>query len=205
MLQTLLHWIERENRSLVIGISGHDAAGKTTFTKQLAEQLSGEVEVLNTDTYIMSANIRNYTIVPFTYDGASYTSKMTACHPGAHYVAALERDIAMRKSDETKTKINPYYAQHDLPQERRITIVEGMTVAFANAELFDVRLYFYTDRETAFERRASSGENGDELKASYDNDRMQYELFMHPYSEQFDVVMKSTIDQPWIVEKNMLV
>ena len=207
----MLDWIERENRSLVIGISGHGAAGKTTFTEQLVERLPFDVNVLNTDPYIVSSDIRKYTMMPYTYEGVAYTSKMTACHPAAHFIPALERDIAMLHNGLDVMTIDAHYAPSErLHRKHRITIVEGMSVAFAHADLFDVRLYFYTDSETEFHRRASRditerGMKLDYLKASHNDRRMQYELFMHPYSEQFDVVVKSTIAQPWIVEKNTLV
>ncbi|GED70359.1 hypothetical protein BRE01_40610 [Brevibacillus reuszeri] len=39
------------------------------------------------------------------------------------------------------------------------------------------------------------------LKQSHDERRIQYEIFMHPYSENFDIIVKSAKEASYI-EKN---
>ena len=40
------------------------------------------------------------------------------------------------------------------------------------------------------------------LKQSHTDRRMQYEVFMHPYNQNFDIIIKSTQTEPTIIEKN---
>lgn len=81
---------------------------------------------------------------------------MTACHPGAHFTSALERDIQMIKDSLDIYTLGTHYVNSKLiPSQNKITIIEGMTVAFTNLNLFDLKIYLYTDGETEFIRRSS--------------------------------------------------
>ena len=59
---------------------------------------------------------------------------------------------------------------------------------------------------TEFSRRSSRditerGIDIDYLKQSHEERRIQYEVFMHPYSQNFDIIIKSS-DEQFYVEKN---
>ena len=87
-----------------------------------------------------------------------------------------------------------------------MTIVEGMSVAFINPDVFDLKIYFYTDGETELTRRSSRdiAERGTDinyLKQSHEERRIQYEVFMHPYSQHFDIIIKN-YDEAIYLEKN---
>ncbi|MFD1031548.1 uridine kinase family protein [Metaplanococcus flavidus] len=207
LTEEIVNWIESKDKRLVIGVSGHGAAGKTSFTQKLLERLGGHgVNCLNTDPYIVSSDIRKHSAIEYTYANIAHHYKMTACHPAAHHIGALERDVRMAKDVLDFYTLGTHYRKSELiSSANRLTIVEGMSAAFIDPELFDLRIYFYTDGETEFERRSSRditerGADLNYLKASHDQRRIQYELFMHPYSRHFDIVVKSAADCE-IVEK----
>ncbi|MEH7219513.1 phosphoribulokinase, partial [Bacillus toyonensis] len=94
LLQEIINWISRTNEQVVIGVSGHGAAGKTTFANMLVDLLDqNEVNYINTDPYIVSSDIRKHAIIDYTYQNENHHYKMTACHPSAHHLSALERDV----------------------------------------------------------------------------------------------------------------
>lgn len=203
----LIQWIESTDKNILIGVSGHGAAGKTTFTGKLLERLGSEnVNCLNTDPYIVSSGIRKNAAIDYTYNGVNHRYKMTACHPEAHHLGVLERDVRMAKDGLDFYTIDvPYLENKLISSGNKLTIVEGMSAAFIDPELFDLKIYFYTDSETEFARRSSRdiAERGMELghlKASHGQRRIQYELFMHPYSGNFDIVIKTEAERQ-IVEK----
>ena len=212
MMIDLIHkikaWVQNSDEKLIIGISGHGAAGKTTFAQLLMKALESDVNFLNTDPYIVDSAIRKYADIDFTYNEIPYRSKMTACHPAAHNISSLERDICMLKNDMDLLTIDTHYSPSEiLSSQNKLTIVEGMCVAFTNPKLFDLLIYFYTDGETEFKRRSvrdvkERGMDMEYLKQSHDDRRMQYEIFMHPYSQNFDIIIKSTQPMPMIIEKN---
>lgn len=210
LLQDLINWISMTDEKIVIGISGHGAAGKTTFATMLANLLNqNQVNYINTDPYIVSSNIRKHAIIHYTYQNQIHHYKMTACHPSAHHLAALERDIQMVRAGLDFYTIDTHHMKSELiSSKNRVTIVEGMSVAFINPDLFDLKMYFYTDGETELRRRSSRdiverGADINNIRQSHEERRIQYEVFMHPYSQSFDIIIKNS-DETICLEKNSL-
>ncbi|MGA3599521.1 uridine kinase family protein [Lysinibacillus agricola] len=208
ILQEILNWIKLNDKRIIIGISGHGAAGKTTFANKLVNCLNqNEVNYMNTDPYIVSSDIRKQTIIDYTYQNENHCFKMTACHPAAHHLPSLERDIQMVREGLDLLTIDTHYMKSALISSKtKVTIVEGMSVAFINPKLFDLKIYFYTDSETELIRRSGRdvlerGTDINYLKQSHEERRIQYELFMHSYSQQFDIIFK-TSDEVVCLEKN---
>lgn len=207
-MKEINHWISQSDQRIIIGISGHGAAGKTTFAKELIKQLN-DVNYMNTDPYIVSSEVRRNTMINYTYYSKNYRYKMTACHPSAHHLPSLERDVRMVRNGLDLFTIDTHYAESVLlSSNSRVTIIEGMSVAFIDPNLFDLKLYFYTDEETEFLRRSARdvkerGLDINYLKASHEQRRIQYEVFMHPFSHSFDVIVKTSQGEQ-IVEKNAL-
>ncbi|WP_223554048.1 MULTISPECIES: uridine kinase family protein [Lysinibacillus] len=210
ILQEIVNWIKMNDKRIIIGISGHGAAGKTTFANKFVNCLhQNEVNYMNTDPYIVSSDIRKQTIIDYTYQNENHCFKMTACHPAAHHLPSLERDIQMVREGLDLLTIDTHYMKSTLISSKtKVTIVEGMSVAFINPELFDLKIYFYTDSETELIRRLGRdvlerGTDINYLRQSHEERRIQYELFMHSYSQPFDIIFK-TSDEVVCLEKNLL-
>ncbi|HDR4363710.1 TPA: uridine kinase [Bacillus cereus] len=208
LLQEIINWLRMSDEQIVIGISGHGAAGKTTFANRLVNLLNqNEINYINTDPYIVSSDIRKYAVIQYTYQNENHRYKMTACHPAAHHLAALERDIQMVRAGLDFYTIDTHYMKSELiSSKNKITIVEGMSAAFINPDLFDLKIYFYTDGETELMRRSSRdiaerGADINYLSQSHEERRIQYEVFMHSYSQRFDIIIKTT-DETICLEKN---
>lgn len=208
LIHKIKAWVQNSDEKIIIGISGHGAAGKTTFVHRLMKEFGNDVNLLNTDPYIINSSVRKYAHIDYTYNEIAYRSKMTACHPAAHNIASLERDICMIKKYMDVLTIDTHYSPSViLSSQNKLTIVEGMCVAFTDSKLFDLLIYFYTDGKTEFERRSvrdvkERGMDIEYLKQSHDDRRMQYETFMHPYSKNFDIIIKHTQTEPILIEKN---
>lgn len=208
LLQEIKNWISQMNEHIIIGISGHGAAGKTMFANKLVTLLNRhEVNYINTDPYIVDSTIRKYASISYTYQERNHHFKMTACHPAAHHLPALERDIRMVIEGLDFYTMNTHYMKSKLiSSKNKVTIVEGMSVAFIKPELLDLKIYFYTDGETELLRRADRdiverGANINDLRQSHEERRIQYEVFMHPYSQRFDLIIKNS-DEIIQLEKN---
>lgn len=208
LLQEIINWLRMSDEKIVIGISGHGAAGKTTFANRLVNLLNqNEVNYINIDPYIVSSDIRKHAVIHYTYQNENHRYKMTACHPAAHHLAALERDIQMVRAGLDFYTIDTHYMKSKLiSSKNKVTIVEGMSAAFINPDLFDLKIYFYTDGETELMRRSSRdiAERGADisyLRQSHEERRIQYEVFMHSYSQRFDIIIK-TSDETICLEKN---
>lgn len=207
LTKNIREWVFKSEKPVIIGVSGHGAAGKTTFVSELIEQFEPhKVNYINTDPYIVDSTIRKKTIIQYTYENEPHSFKMTACHPGAHHLPSLERDVRMiREGVDFYTIDVPYLERTLISAQNQLTIVEGMSVAFLQPKYFDITIYFYTDGDTEFKRRSERdtnerGMNIDYLRQSHEERRIQYEVFMHPYREQFDVVINTT-NEGIVIEK----
>ncbi|MFC7372466.1 uridine kinase [Fictibacillus iocasae] len=209
LIQEIAEYIRSENRRLVIGISGHGASGKSTFAQKLINNLEqNTINFINTDIYIVDSYVRKHAFIDYEYENSQHREKMTACYPAAHHTFALERDVQMMRDGLDLYSIgSPYARSVLLSSEKKINIVEGMSVAFTNPELYDLRIYLYTDSETEYMRRSvrditERGMDPSFLKRTHNERRIQYELFMHPKHENFDLVIKNS-NEEFSVEKGL--
>jgi uridine kinase len=208
IINEIINLIKKENKRIIIGISGHGASGKTTFVNNLLK-LIGETNVnyINTDPYIIGSNIRKYTIINYEYKNKIHQDKMTACHPVAHNISILERDIHMlRDGIDFYTLGTPFSKSFLVSSQYKINIIEGMSVAFTDPSLYDLKIYLYTDEETELLRRSirdvsERGIDINYLNKFHEERRIQYELFMHPFHSNFDIVLKNT-NTNYFVEKS---
>ena len=120
ILKDILNWVMKADKRIVIGISGHGAAGKTTFAQKLIQTLEqDEVNYLNTDPYIVNSDIRKQTMLEYTYQNEHHRFKMTACHPAAHHLPSLERDVQMIRAGLDLMTIDTHYLRSTLISSKR--------------------------------------------------------------------------------------
>lgn len=207
ILHKIANFINSKDEKIIIGISGHGASGKTTFANNLIKILENEdVNYINTDPYIIGSQLRKYTLINYEYKNQHHQDKVTACHPAAHNIYALERDVQMVRESLDFYTIGTNFTESKLiSSQNKVNIIEGMTVAFTDPNLYDLKVYFYTDGETELARRSirdvsERGADINYLRKSHEMRRIQYELFMHPYHRNFDVVLKNS-NEDYFLEK----
>ena len=178
-----------------LGIYGHGASGKSTFTQELYQELDfKKVNLLETDPYITSE--RHLVVPKETPD-----QKVTACLPVAHELASLQRDIlALQAGMDVLTIEEPWKASEVLSGAKPILIVEGMSVGFLPKELFDKTICFYTDEETELKRRLARDttvRNGDAsfILASQQMRRMQYLQYYKETESRADILVDQSDDK----------
>jgi len=211
ILHKIANSIRTKDKRVTIGISGHGASGKTTFANNLMNILGQDcVNYINTDPYIIGSQLRKYALINYEYNNEIHHDKMTACHPAAHNTFALERDIRMMRDGLDLYTIGTNYSKSKLlSSQNNINIIEGMSVSFTDPNLYDLKVYLYTDGETELIRRGirDTSERGADinyLRKSHEMRRIQYELFMHPYHQNFDIVLKNS-NERFILEKDNLI
>ncbi|WP_391122462.1 uridine kinase [Psychrobacillus sp. L3] len=208
VLHKIANLVNGKDEKIIIGISGHGASGKTTLAHNLIKLLGHEdVNYINTDPYIIGSHLRKYTLINYEYKNQHHQDKMTACHPAAHNIYALERDIQMMRDALDFYTIGTNYTESRLfSAQNKVNIIEGMTVAFTDPNLYDLKVYLHTDGETELMRRgirhvSERGTDINYLRKSHEERRIQYDLFMHPYHQNFDIVLKNS-NESYILEKS---
>ena len=189
-----------ENRkSTVVRICGHGASGKTTFAKRLQKAYpAGQCQVIETDTYIISGEYSKDTFLQYELQNETGFHPITACHPARHELASLRRDLIMlQKGMDCLTPDFPWSPEKILRADCPVTIVEGISPTFLEAEFFDLSLFFHTDAETELQRRldrdtTQRGRQPDFILKTQARRRRQYELYMEPYKEEFDMIINQS-------------
>lgn len=129
--------------------------------------------------------------------------------PIRHELNSLTRDIKVLRNCGSITTIDkPWDAEKKLDGSRKVTIIEGMSTAFLEDFDFDLSVYLYTDSETELRRREKRdveerGRDLDALIKSQKHRRHQYDLFMHPLSEKFDVIVDYSNNEFKIIKSNL--
>lgn len=201
VIEEIVEFIKRSNHQIMIRIGGHGGSGKSTFCQELIQCLDPkDYNLISTDTYIVNSNLRKHTKAKYMYNGVEHEAKVTACMPEAHNVDILERDIrALHNGIDIMTIETPWQQSERLDATKKVTILEGMTTTFIDSKWVDLSIYIYTDNETELKRRFDRdvhvrGTDIEFLKASQDERRIQFELFMHPLLENFDIVIDHSND-----------
>ena len=194
LIERLVSEIE-SGKVKTLGIYGHGASGKSTFAQELYQELdSQKVNLLETDPYITSG--RHLVVPKETPD-----QKVTACLPVAHELASLQRDIlALQAGMDILTIEEPWKASEILSGEKKILIVEGMSVGFLPKELFDKTICFYTDEETELKRRLARDTNVRKSEASFVREthqirRGQYRRYYQETEKEADVLINQSQNQ----------
>lgn len=207
-IEKIVEYIKGYGDRMIIGISGHGASGKTSLANSIMKSLEkDDLNYINTDPYIIGSHLRKYTNIQYEYRGENHQYKMTACHPAAHNPYPLERDIGMWKDGlDLYTIGTPYTESKLIAAKKKILIVEGMTVAFTDPDLYDLKIYLYTDGETELTRRSvrdvsERGTDINYLRKSHEERRIQYEIYMHPKLENFDIVIKNS-NEGYVIERS---
>lgn len=188
------------NRSrTVIRICGHGGSGKTSFAQVLHQALpEGTSQVLDTDPYIILNRYSQDALLEYDFGGQRVQHAITACHPLRHELSSLRRDVTMlAQGMDVLTIDTPWSPAKCLKGSCPVTIVEGMTPTFLEADLFDLSLFFYTDDETELSRRlerdtTERGRDSDFVKRTHARRRQQYRLYMEPYKDDFDIIVNQS-------------
>lgn len=178
-----------------VRIYGHGASGKTTLARDLLALLPpDQVNLIETDAYIIDGRLRQQ-----VRPAAAPDQKVTAFMPVSHELASLTRDIqALQKGMDLLTiDCSPWAPQTVLSGAKPILIVEGMSSAFLDKELFDLSIACYTDPETELARRlardvAERGGVAETIKAGEAVRQQQYETYYKPLLDQADIIINQS-------------
>jgi len=166
-------------------ISGNGGAGKSTFAKILQDILQQKqkvVQIFSTDDFMLDKAYRKQTIINYIgKNGERKNAYLASTFPEAYDFNRLTSELSASKAD--------------------IKIVEGIGVAlildnFANS----YRIFMQVDKETEYKRRIQRARKGADLtKERMDIRYEQFELFILPLSNKFDLNLISQDDYSCIV------
>ncbi|GGE32812.1 uridine kinase [Streptococcus himalayensis] len=158
--------------------------------------------LLETNVYVLDGSVRDL-VAPRAFPN----QKVTACMSLAHELGSLERDIkALQAGLNILTIGKDWQPSKRLSGKKPILIVEGMSVAFLSPDLFDMRIYLYTDEETSLARRlerdvSRRNRSREFVKAMEKERRNQYRIYYEPYQTQADVLICQS-DNQFVIKRN---
>lgn len=179
--------------TVVIGVSGGSASGKTTVANRIKEACEDSVELLSQDFYYLP-----YDHLPF-----EERIKLNYDHPNAFDTERLISDIRTLK--EGKAIDRPVYSYTEytrLPETIRVNpskviIVEGFMI-FENSclrDLMDIKIFVDADADERLIRRIIRDvkERGRTLESVInqyiDTVKPMHDLFVEPYKKYADIII----------------
>ena len=169
------------NNSVVIGVSGGSASGKTTVANRLKEVCHDSVELLSHDFYY----------IPHDNLTMEERAKVNYDHPNAFDTERLVEDIRSLKQGNAIERPVYSYTKHTRLDETvtvnpaKVIIVEGFLI-FENSDLrdlLDIKVFVDADADERLIRRIIRDVN--ERGRSLESVIMQYTNTVKPMHEQF--------------------
>ena len=179
--------------SIVIGVSGGSASGKTTVANRIKEACKDSVELLSHDFYYLPHDdlpLEERVKLNYDHPNAFDTKRIVEDIKSLKKGIAIERPVYSYKEhtrlDET-VRVNP----------AKVIIVEGFMI-FENAELrdlLDIKVFVDADADERLIRRIlrDVNERGRSLESvitQYSNTvKPMHELFVEPYKKYADIIV----------------
>ena len=180
-------------KTVVIGVSGGSASGKTTVAYRIKEAFKDSVELLSQDFYYLP-----YDHLPF-----EERVKLNYDHPNAFDTERLISDIRTLK--EGKAIERPVYSYTEYTRlaetipvkPSKVIIVEGFMI-FENPylrDLMDIKIFVDTDADERLIRRITRdvSERGRTLESVInqyiETVKPMHEQFVEPYKKYADIII----------------
>lgn len=179
--------------TVVIGIAGGSASGKTTLAQRIGEAFYEDVAILKHDNYYKA-----HDDIPL-----EERRKLNFDHPDAYDTAEFVEDLKRLKRGEAVDQPVYSYVEHTrLPERRRqepakVVIVEGILI-FENEDLvkqMDIKVYVDTDDDLRFIRRLLRDvkERGRDLQSVIDQyvntAKPMHHRFVEPSKRRADIII----------------
>lgn len=180
-------------KTVVIGVSGGSASGKTTVANRIKEAFMDNVELLSQDYYYLP------------YDNLAFEErvKLNYDHPNAFDTRRLINDIASLKKGESVDRPVYSYTEYTrlaetvLVKPSKVIIVEGFMI-FENADLrqlMDIKIFVDTDADERLIRRIirDVSERGRTLESVINQYiatvKPMHDQFVEPYKKYADIII----------------
>jgi uridine kinase len=196
------------NDMLVIGIAGGTASGKTTLTRSLAERFSGELTIIEHDSYY-----RAYHELTF-----EERTKLNYDHPDIYETELLVEHLgALRQGRSVEVPVYDYptYDRSDKTttvEPTPVVIVEGIMILADEAlrDQMDIKVFVDADADVRILRRVlrDATERGRSLQSVINQYlatvKPMHEQFVEPSKRYADIVVPSGTESDQSVALDML-
>lgn len=197
--KSIADWSTRQSAK-TIAITGNGASGKSALADAICSTLTDGCNLLYTDPYLVSSELRRL---------AGANGRLTACHPEATFMPALERDMQSLRSGHGIWTVEDFgLPSQELPPNR-LTVVEGIAAAFVSSSLIDASIFVYCDEDEEMRRRLERdvkvrGQVEDKIRKDFAIRRAQFEQYVWPVRSNCHMVLKSLPNYEFVVEQDSL-
>ncbi|MBQ9688100.1 hypothetical protein IJV79_00530 [bacterium] len=205
--------VEKKLKTLLIGISGESASGKSTFVDWtvracVKDKIEGIYTVLRCDDYYKdtSKELRE----AGSYE-ALFRTGFSFDTPDALNLELFKQHLVELKKGNTV--VSPRYdfvtcesfADGDVKKPARIVLSEGLYVLNESIrDVIDVKVYVYTPLDVLksrwYKRAATRGKTGEAADSQFLDVNRTAQLYIRPAMEISDVVINGLVDVGYIQE-----
>ena len=180
-------------KTIIVGVAGGSASGKTTVVGEIMRRFGDQVEVLNHDYYY-----NDQAAMPM-----EERYRQNYDHPDAYETGRLVADIRRLKEGQAIYRPTYDYTRYTRGQEqilvepKRVVIVEGILTLQNKAlrELMDIKIYVDTDSDERLMRRLTRdmAERGRTVESVLEQYRQtvkpMHEQYVEPSKKYADIIL----------------
>ncbi|MDR2913328.1 MAG: hypothetical protein LBV74_00585 [Tannerella sp.] len=198
-----------------IFLSGNGGAGKTTLSEELVTEVKAlglNVNCIDMDEFVLDTKMRKSGKKVWTdINGKTRESEYTTSFKESYYLSAPEvivYSLTQGKNCYFKPKKRNEFVE--VNAQVAITIIEGVGSAFLEKLPQTFGIFLMCNRDVEVSRRISRARDGEqnlsreEVKRKCDERNEQFEAFILPEREKFDLELSSQEDYSLIVERDDL-
>ena len=189
----------RKNNIKKLYICGNGGAGKTTFSKMVAEKAReyGNANIISLDDFMAETELRKNAVIKWVENGEEKEYRYTSSIPETYFFKnvyellynidnGLDCYYFPRRYKE-KNNMRKLFADNVL------TVIEGIGTVFLEKAENSLSVYLKCSKEEEIKRRIErTAEKQWHSIELYDENRSsQFRVFVEPLAEQFDVVVES--------------
>lgn len=175
-----------KNKYKFVFISGNGTSGKSTFANNLAKKLEKSkcsVCIIDTDNFLFNSKIRKLKIKEYIDNyGNLKTSYLSSSFSDSYNLDLLENTIKTSEND--------------------VIITEGVGASFIKTKN-SIGVFITVNKNIEFERRLKRKRNSADLsKNDFENRYEQFELFVLPLKNKFEIELESQEDFSYKIIKD---
>ena len=190
----------RQNGIKKVCICGNGGAGKTTFSKMVAEEARkfGNANIISLDDFMADTDLRQNAVMKWEENGEEKTYRYTSSNKETYFLKNVYEILYNLENGLDCFYFPRRYKEKNnmrkLFADNVLTVIEGIGTVFLELDKADsLSIYLKCSKEEEIKRRIerTAEKQWGSIELYDENRSSQFRVFVEPLAGEFDVVVES--------------